>query len=128
MSHAKNVAFVGDSLVIEGVAMSMEHLADIRLIRIDPFAENLRQRLTAAQPDLIVMELRAPWTARILSLLCEWPAVDVAALDFNEQRLVLISSRQYTARTMDELLRRIQTSRSIVGEATSPALSRQKMS
>jgi hypothetical protein len=128
MSHAKNVAFVGDSLVIEGVAMSMEHLADIRLIRIDPFAENLRQRLTAAQPDLIVMELRAPWTARILSLLCEWPAVDVAALDFNEQRLVLISSRQYTARTMDELLRRIQTSRSIVGEGMSPALSRQKTS
>lgn len=127
MSHAKKVAIIGDSLVIEGVAMSMHSLVDIRLTRIDPFTDNLRQRLTAAQPDLIVMELRAPWTARILSLLCEWPAVDVAALDFNEQRLVLISSRQYTARTMDDLLRRIQTSGSIVGEVASPAVSRQNM-
>ena len=108
MVRSRKVALVGDSLMLEGVAMRLENRTDVQIIRIDPCTDDIQRRLLALQPDLILLELQAPWTASLLALLCETPGTEAAVLDFSEQRLVLVSSRHYATQTMDDLLQRIQ--------------------
>ena len=108
MVRSKKVALVGDSLMLEGVAMRLDDRADVQIIRIDPCTDDIQRRLLTLQPDLILLELQAPWTAPLLALLCETPGTEAAVLDFSEQRLVLVSSRHYATQTMDDLLQRIQ--------------------
>ena len=108
MVRSRKVALVGDSLMLEGVAMRLENRTDVQIIRIDPCTDDIQRRLLTLQPDLILLELQAPWTASLLALLCETPGTEAAVLDFSEQRLVLVSSRHYATQTMDDLLQRIQ--------------------
>lgn len=103
MTNRPRVVVLGDSLLVEGVAVSLAKCQQFSLIRIDPAIFDNWQRINFLDPDVIVFELDKPQSSFLLSLLKERPGIMLIGLDVDFNRVIVLNSRQQFTRTVRDL-------------------------
>ncbi|HET6445238.1 MAG TPA: hypothetical protein VFI27_11730 [candidate division Zixibacteria bacterium] len=102
------VALLGNSMMMDGIAVSLAENEEVISLRLDPSTMNLQERLLRIKPDLILYELDSDWAHTILSLLSEQPGTLLLALDADCSRVIIMNSRQRLTKSMEELYQLFQ--------------------
>jgi hypothetical protein len=108
MEQQTVVALLVDSMMMDGIAVSLTRYEAIRLIRLDPTAINLKDCLQTIVPDLIIFELGTVWFHAILSLLSEQPGLLLVGLDLECSRVIIMNSQQHQTKSIEELTQLFQ--------------------
>jgi hypothetical protein len=103
------VVLLGDSVLMDGVAVSLGGCQELGVARIDTPAMDIEAYIASLKPDLVVFELDSLYSLHILSLLVEQPDIQLVGLDLNASRMIVLNSRQHTTRSMDEFSHVIHT-------------------
>ena len=103
MEERPKVVFVGDSLLMEGVAAGLASWQTLAVIRLECDAGDIEERLRSLAPDVIIFELDSPPSPIILSLLIERSQILLIGLDLDSSRVIVLDSHPQVARTMNEL-------------------------
>jgi hypothetical protein len=102
------VVLLGDSLLMDGIAVSLAGRKMPGTIRMDSDVLDIRENLKTLQPDLVIFELGAPQSPAILSLLKEQPGIHLMGLDPACSRVIVLNSQQHPTPTMNELYQVVQ--------------------
>ena len=94
---------LGDSLLMEGAAVSLAECPQLSLIRLDSSVIDIWPQVDSLKPDVVVFELEIPQSPFVLSLLKERPGILLIGLDLDRNRVVVLNSRQQLLRTMHDL-------------------------
>lgn len=108
MDNRPVVVLLGDSLFLEGVAMSLADRQRLGVVYMDSFGTDIQERLKSLKPKLIVFELDGPRSPAIFSLLKERPGTLLLGLDLDHNQVLLLKSRQHLAHNMKELCQLVQ--------------------
>jgi hypothetical protein len=102
------VVLLGDSVLIESVAVSLGGSRVLGVTRIDTLAANIEECLVSLKPDLVVFELDSPYSPLAFSYLRERSCVQLVGLDLTCSRVIVLDSQQHAMRTMSELAHVVQ--------------------
>ena len=102
------VVVLGDSLLMEGAAVSLADCRQMSLVRIDSNLSDIWQQINDLNPDVIVFELEIPHSPIVLSLLKERPGILLLGLDLECNRVLVLNSRQHFTQTMHDLCQIIE--------------------
>ena len=97
------VVLLGNSMMMDGIAVSLANNDAVSSLQVDPSIANLQGRLKHIEPDLILYELDSDWAHSILSLLSEQPGTLLLGLDADCSRVIVMNSRQRLTKSMEEL-------------------------
>ena len=103
------VVLLGNSLLMDGVAVSLTDRRMLGMVRMDRDSGDIRERLQWLDPDLIVFELDDPNGPSIISLLKDCPETLLIGLDLDCSRAIVLNSRQHLTQSMNELQRVVQS-------------------
>lgn len=119
MIDRPRVVLVGNSLLMDGIAISLADTQMRGFERTEMECGDLQERLEALEPDLIVFELDHPLASAVRSLLSAKSELLLIGLDKENCHAVVLNSRKRFTRTMADLCR-------LVEEEVYPALLSQK--
>jgi hypothetical protein len=102
------VVLLGDSVLMEGTAISLARNQMLEMAQLDAHAIDVGQRLHTLKPDLVIFELDTPRLACILALLWEQPDILLMGLDLAGSRAFVLNSHQHLTPTLNELCRVVQ--------------------
>jgi len=108
MAEQRKVVLYGNSLFIAGVEASLRDRDELNVMRIDATLPGAGQCLSAFCPDAIIFDLAAPHSEFVLPFLREHLDLPLIGLDVTSNTVIVLSSRQYTAQTADDLAQVIQ--------------------
>lgn len=102
------VVLLGESVLMDGVAVSLgdQRVLDVRRTHIS--AVGLRERLQSLKPDLIVVELDTQGSQSIVTLVREQPSTLLLGLDLTCSRVIVLNSHQHMTPTMNDLCQVVQ--------------------
>ena len=103
MGHQPAVVLLGNSLLMDGVAISLANTQMDNVIRADPAVADTRAYLQSLQPDLIILELGDHRTDTALSLLKENPDIILIGLNEDSSRVSVLKTQECTIDTMQDL-------------------------
>ena len=103
MGERPLIVLLGDSLLMEGVAMSLSGRRRMSVMRMDACLTDVGDRLRSLDPELIVFELNSPRAPSLLSLLREQPGTPLMGLDLDCSQVIVLNSSRHLTRTMREL-------------------------
>lgn len=109
MNERPQVVLLGDSLLIDGVAVGLEGRQVSGVVRMDTAITNIKERLKSLRPELVVFELDTPRSPAILSLLKEQPGTLLLGLDLTCSQVIVLNSNQRSTLTMQEFCQLVQT-------------------
>ena len=100
--NGRTVLLYGRSLLLSGVAASLEQCPDLRTLRAATWSE--ASRLLAEQrPDVLILDLTSGSEGHILSLLLANPALLMIGLDAECNRAVSVSGQDARSLTMSQI-------------------------
>jgi hypothetical protein len=99
------VVLFGDFLFMDAVEASLEDDPKLGVMRIHTNVTDVGELLKSLSPDLIIMELNAPYAQFVLPFLRDLPDVTILCLDVTCSKVVILESEQHTIRTASDLLR-----------------------
>jgi len=102
------VVLLGDSVLMDGIAVSLAGDQLLEMTCLDAHAIDVSQRLHTLKPDLVIFELEPSRLPGILSLLWEQPGILLIGLDLACSRAIVLNSHQHLTPTLDELCRVVQ--------------------
>jgi hypothetical protein len=102
------VVLLGESLLMDGLAVSLAGRQTLGMLRIDTNVVENKGCLESLKPDLVLFELDHPWAPDILSLLSEQPGIWLIGLHLSSNRVIVLNSQQYVTPTMNELCQVVQ--------------------
>ena len=108
MTRQPLVILIGNSLLMEGVALSLASRPGLNVLQLEPALIQMKDCLRCLEPDLVVFELGAPWSESLTNLLIDQQEIRLAGLDLMTCQLVLTAGQQYQTDTMQELLQVIR--------------------
>ena len=103
------VLFIGDSVLLESVALCLMERPMLDVTWINPQSTDIKQSVMNIKPDLILFELDAPCTQSIISLLRDQPGTLLLGIDLACSRVIVINSHQCDTHTMRDLNRVFQS-------------------
>ena len=124
MSKQRIVALFGDSLLMDSVEASLGTHEELGVIRIDTSIADATQRLKTMCPDLVILDLSDLNAHLVLPFLRDLPGVPLLCLDISCNKVISLSSQQYTALTSKDLahLIKAQTSTENMAGIEAPAV------
>ena len=109
MNKRRLVVLFGDSLLMDTVEASLgDEGQALGVVRMYTTVPDAAERLKSLHPDLVIFELDTPHAQLVLSFLKDRPGTPFLGLDLTCSKVITLSSYQYTALTMDDLLQVIQ--------------------
>ena len=121
MGYQPLVVVLGDSLLMDGVAIGLAKTQINNIIRADPNLTDTRPYLQSLQPDLIILELNDPRIEPALHMLKVNPDISLLGINESRSRALILKTQEYTINTMqdfNELLQQVlhQKSRLFKGD------------
>jgi hypothetical protein len=108
MADIRKVVLYGNSLFMAGVEASLKRKDGLDVQRIDATLPGARQRLDALRPAAVVFDLADPPLGFVLPFLREHLDLPLVGLDVTSNTVLVLSCRQYTALTVNDLAQVIQ--------------------
>jgi hypothetical protein len=114
MAKVRRVVLLGNSVVASSLASTLRNRPELDIHQlVAPIPETVK-RLRDAHPDAIILcELATTPPDLIFRLLGEYPDLLVIGVDIDGDRMVVLSSRQSSLRTEDDLLEAIRHARAL---------------
>jgi hypothetical protein len=100
--NPRTILFYGRSLLLSGVAASLEGCPGLRVLRATAWTEASRQ-LAEQALDALIFDLNGDRDSHILPLLLTHPHLTMIGLDTECNRAVLISGQETRSLTLDQL-------------------------
>ncbi len=107
MTRVRIVALLGNSVVVSSLASTLRGRRDLQVIQLGAATPDALMRLRDAHPDAIILCEPAMPPDLIFQLLGEYPDLLVIGADIDGDRMVVLSGRQASLRTADDLLEAI---------------------
>jgi hypothetical protein len=105
--NGRTVLLYGRSLLLAGIAASLEQSAGLRTVRAVTWSEV--SRLLAEQPpDALIFDLANDCEGHILSLLLANPTMQLIGLDAERNRAVLVSGHEAQSLTLNQIEEMVQ--------------------
>lgn len=104
----RRVLLCGKSLLISGLIASLEAVPELDVQQVDSLPGHIRERIAAWQPDVLITETRLLQCSITLSLLQEFPHLNLIVLDIEDNRLQVFSGSTSNQPTPEELLQLIE--------------------
>ncbi len=99
------MALLGNSVIASSLASTLRGRPELEVIQLGDGTAEALMRLRDAHPDAIILcELATTSPDLIFQLLKEYPGIPVVSADVDGNRMVVLSGRQATLRTEDDLL------------------------
>lgn len=107
MSRAQRVVLIGNSVVASSLASTLRSRPEFEVIQLDVAPAEALKRLRDAYPEAVICELASTPADLIFRLLGEYPDLLVIGVDIDGERMVVLSGRQASLRTEEDLLEAI---------------------
>jgi hypothetical protein len=104
----RRVLICGKSLLMSGLRASLEAVPDMELQLVDAQPEHIRERITAWQPEVLILETGLLASAISLSLLQDFPGLKLIGIEIEDNRLLVFSGSCSREPTPEELLQVIR--------------------
>jgi DNA-binding NarL/FixJ family response regulator len=104
MGQRQLVVLFGESLFLESVEACLAQEPDLGVMRVHTTVDDVGRRLASINPDLVVIDWNAPYCEFALAFLQARPGVPVLCLDMNCSKVVVLTSRSYTAANSEDLV------------------------
>jgi hypothetical protein len=108
MVDIRKVVLYGNSLFMAGVEAGLKNRDGIEVIHIDASLPDAGQQLDALRPAAVVFDLASPPLRFGLPFVKEHPGLPLIGLDVTSNTVLVLSCRQFTALTVDDLAQVIQ--------------------
>jgi hypothetical protein len=108
MDERPLIVLLGDSLLMDGVAMSLGDGWRVGVVQMDASIAEMGERLRSLKPELILFELDSPGTPAVFSLLREEPGTLLLGLDRDCSQVIVLNSSRHPTRSMQELGQLVQ--------------------
>jgi hypothetical protein len=108
VEEQRTAALYGSSLFMAGLEASLKAIRGLVVVRIDTTRPDAVDNLAVLCPDVVIFDLDAPHAQFVVSFLSEHPGLPLVGLGLTSDRVVVLSSQQYTAQTTRDLARVIQ--------------------
>lgn len=115
--HCTIVLF-GNSLVVSSIGASLVHLPSLTLHQIDTSLSELEQHIQREHPDVLIFDLATDYPISPITLLKEYPRLLLIGIDISNAKMLVLSSRQTQALTIDDLTHVIEAQ--VASGGTSP--------
>lgn len=110
MAPVQRVLVCGHTLFIAGLVASLKVLPGLDVQHVEGHTDRLQEKLSAWQPEVLVLELDALQHYLPLSMLKDYPRLILVGLDAESDRLLVLTGQSARPLTIDELLQVIQES------------------
>jgi hypothetical protein len=114
------ILILGDSLLMEGIAVSLAGCPQLSLIGIDYSEFDVWQKIDSLNPDAILFELEIPQSPLIFWLLKERPGILLLGLDLSRSRVIVLNSRQHCSKTMHDLCQIVEAETGVIERPSTP--------
>lgn len=104
----QRVLLCGKSLYISGLQASLQDVPDLELQTVDTQPEHIRDRITAWQPEVMILEAGLLKSAFSISLLQDFPHLKLIGIEIETNRLLIFSGSSSHGPTPEELLQVIK--------------------
>lgn len=100
----RRVLLCGNSLLISGLQASLQTTAELELQHTAYLPETIRERITAWQPDVLILEASLLKSAFSLSLLEDFPGLKLIGIEIEDNHLLVFSGSSTHQPTPEDLL------------------------
>ncbi len=104
----KNIVLYGNSLVIEGLAVSLTSYPGLTLHQVNGRGWHWMEQLTALHPDVVIFDLAAGPPDHAFLLLWEQPQVLLIGVDLARHEMFQWAGQCARAQTTQDVIRAIQ--------------------
>jgi len=108
MADIRKVVLYGNSLFMAGVEAGLKNRDGIEVIHVDASLPSAGQQLDSLHPAAVVFDLASPPLRLGLPFVKEHLGLPLIGLDVTSNTVLVLSCRQYTALTVDDLAQVIQ--------------------
>ncbi len=91
MSPIKRVLLCGHSLFISSIQACLQDEPELTLQQVDPQPDDIRDRILAWQPEVLILETGLLLSAFSLQLLHGFPRLKIIGLDIEDNQLMVFS-------------------------------------
>jgi hypothetical protein len=102
MDEQPVVVLLGDSILMEGVALGLRSRLQGAVLQIDSANDGIAARLKSLQPAVIICELDCPDSDALLPLLKEQPGTLIISLQRGCCKVIVMQSSQSPIHSMHE--------------------------
>ncbi|HEX8983981.1 MAG TPA: hypothetical protein VF767_01065 [Bryobacteraceae bacterium] len=103
------VALYGNSLVLASVGARIERRTVLQAVTIDPALPDAIEKLSALDPDVVVMDLGTAPADPVVALWKARPDLLLIGVDLGADRMLILSGRPARALTAEDLLETLTT-------------------
>ncbi len=103
------IVLLGESLLMDGVAVSLKERPPLGVVRMDASGADVGERLRALSPKVIVFELDCARSASLIKLLKESPGAMLLGLDLDCSQAIVLNSSRHLTPTMKAFCQLIQS-------------------
>ena len=103
----RRILLCGKSLLITGLQSSLQAAPGLELQLVDALPDRIRERITAWQPEVIILEAGLLRSAFSLSLLEDFPWLKLIGIEIEDNRLLVFSGSSSLEPTPEDLLQLI---------------------
>jgi hypothetical protein len=100
--NERTVLLYGRSLLLSGVAASLEQSAGLRTAQAATWVE-ASQLICEHAPDVLIFDLMSSNESHVLSLLLTYPSLLIIGLDSECSRAVLVSGQEARSLTVNQI-------------------------
>ena len=108
MDERPIIVIFGDSMLMDTVENNLLESRVLGVVRIHTNVTNVKERLKALHPDIVIFELDTPHSRFVLPFLQDQSGIPLLGLDLTCSRVVALSSQQYRTLSMQDLSQVIQ--------------------
>lgn len=112
MPKSTKVILYGSSLFIAGLNASLSTIPGLEIERVEVHEGNDLERVRAAKPEVIVLEMGVTSKNLSLSLLQKFPGVRLIGLNLESDMLMILSVQEQKALAAEDLVKVIKVSQS----------------
>ncbi len=100
----RRILLCGNSLLISGLLASLQVAPGLELQLVDARPEDIRERITTWQPEVIILEAGLLRSAFSLSLLEDFPWLKLIGIEIEDNHLLVFSGSSSHEPTPEDLL------------------------
>ena len=104
-----SVALYGSSLVLAGIGARLERRTGLHTVTIDAKLPVALARLSALQPDVVVLDLGTAQTDPVVALWKARPELLLIGVDLGTDRMLILSGQPARALTAESLIETLAT-------------------
>lgn len=103
MGRDVRVSIIGESVLVEGIVVSLEEQPYINIQRIQAGKDDALQLINEFKPDVFIFPLELPGIGEVLSKTRLLPGVRLVGLDIDCNQVLIMDSRIHRATSMEAL-------------------------